>query len=133
MNLNRFPSVAACMRIIESDNSGPRARPLNMDALVPANWIEKFDTAERALATLKDKKLKDIIPEDRWGDFELIEDDAFNDCFSVLGAGEFTEQRNLMIHAGFTDEQVGAIDDVLGEFFDGTLTGVFHVLEKEQA
>lgn len=126
MKLKELPFVVRAFQEIEADNSGMYAAPILVEREVPKAWRNRFLTTEGILMAASMRKVPKRVPE-RAGGVEprgcfRPGTDTLADMI-VTACNDSSEW--ALKRLGCSDKVAAMVQDVLGEFFDGALTGKF--------
>jgi hypothetical protein len=123
VKLKDFPLVMRAFKEIELDNGGSRARCLLREPDVPDYWQTPMLVAEETFRQCGDKVVSGV--------WELAERETSGEYYphtplwTVVALPVDDDDKKVYEHLGLAPAQGWLTTHLLGQFFDGELSGVF--------
>jgi hypothetical protein len=121
--LSGFPTIRKAFKIIQADN-GIDDKLIN--AAVPANWLKRFEIAEKVLRKVAGIKLADLLFTGReWSQVGEAMNIKYDTVLEHVSVPQDDEDFVILHALGTRQKTIRTVRAVLNEFFDGGLTNVF--------
>lgn len=125
MKLKEFPLVLRVFHAIELDNGGTRARGLKPETEVPEHWLVPFQVVERVFQGIGEVKVGATLGWKVLKDREITCAQETDYVWEVIASGGDDEPEVLMNALGVNETDQWLVNQLLNQFFDGELSGVF--------